>query len=632
MGVFNTKWKKWLLQMLFGKYYYFIKSDKSFAQLIKVINDKSVVIIDINLSIESAIDKCTKELAKKNDKLRSIKGSYFFEEMSKTIEPYLDTGVDTILTMDKLPRVEIKDVDIKRYYPPDAKLFSAVNDNHFPILYDYREKEIKSIKKEINTVLTAIKNLKKANKKTMKIDNDDEEEEKIKCDDIDKKIVEKEIKSCDENNNNYSDIWNQMPKTHQMSEKEVKRIINKCIERKVIICNHWRDIEKMMEKIQKIKSEIEKDPIDVWSDGKGNMKNRLSVYRYITEKIREMGKSRIREGAVFVLDGAILNNDIFLEIDLKRINGIVSEKANYGSQLGEGEQGIMYYILDYISKGYTRFIVHSYDTDLVTYCCINFNYFKSLGLKSLWLRVRNFKYKAYFHKSATIETLSELYYIDINKVVEEITTKYNKKNFNNPLWDPVFTFFYVWGIFLGNDFIRGVHEIILEFFKEKDKKADECTKKFLEIMFVESERYKMPLIELYVFVTKGITNINMFRNNQYFYTTVNMELLMKILLAYREEANLLRFTAGERKKLIIAMINSEYVTNYFINHFRIIDPMKRKFLIPQCDRKVDGYSVYGYEKSEEGKIIQSMNISPKYNNIIFEDENYPKEKKEKKEK
>ncbi len=373
----------------------------------------------------------------------------------------------------------------------------------------------------------------------------------------------------------------------------------------------------------KIKNILEGSNVDVWVDGKGNPENRKKVYKYLTNKWRAFLKNELPVGQIFILEGAIVNHvDNFpyeyscLQF-IKTTKGILNEtkfecRRQIGSQIGEGEQTIMFHINSLKKRGFNKFIVRSTDTDLITYIGKNWSLFQDGDIKNpktnIILRCKNFyfrtkQYRRKYNKKETDENSNRIYIISFIRLSKSIIEMYPRMK------DPLGVFFTFWGIFFGCDFISDVHKTIQRY--HTSEKGDAETKRFLEFFFFtfllrfKTNSFKIknkdPLYSVSI-----VENSN-FENKIYYNTHINSDLIIHLLKYYRSAHKIASFRKDDIKKLLTVCKNAEYVSNYMMNQFRIIKPDLRKYPFPPCTVKnKEGKSVFGYKIGENNKIVQDL--------------------------
>ena len=287
--------------------------------------------------------------------------------------------------------------------------------------------------------------------------------------------------------------------------------------------------------------------------------------------------------------------------------------------MGEGEQGLIYYINKLKNWGFLRTLVYTTDTDIFAYLATNWDY---LGGVSVMIRFHHF----YMGKIPNNIRKNEscMYVCSFSKIAEMIKEMYPH------LHRPVFTYYVFWGIFLGCDFIKGVHKTIQKYCSFYGKGAEE-TDQLLDYFF----NYKLKFIKKYqnpqlnkkkseelqpnidkifkikMFLIKNI-KCSVYDNNIFYSFKLNIKKALQSFLYYRKRYKLPLLKRAQKLKLIATCLNTNYVCEYFINHHRIKNPLHRRKYIPCDSVDNDGCNIYGYKKSEGGKIVQSLNIPKKF--------------------
>jgi len=321
---------------------------------------------------------------------------------SGTIDNYSNFGnTNKVIIVFDLPyRPLIKDIDLTRSYNKNAKLFKYVNDKHFPLYVDERTKKL-------NYYL-------KRSKKN--------EKEKV--------ILRGKIK-----------------KNKTSTKVKYKNIVEAD---KLKLIGIMRMISENKNNIKELGEEIKRYPVEVWKDGKGVFENRLKVYEYLTKKFKALNNPNL------VMDGAVAEgSNEFSSIELH------SNIKTPGSQIGEGELGIMFYIK---TKGYKNVFIHSTDTDTFTIAGLYYA-IEGLGIdQNIFMRCKNW----YYRKNGIGDNSNRIYIVDVKKLSNRL-----KSDFSN-LEYPLLTFWVFWGILLGCDFISGVHKLIQ--INQRDITIDETLK------------------------------------------------------------------------------------------------------------------------------------------------------------
>jgi len=335
--------------------------------------------------------------------------------------------------------------------------------------------------------------------------------------------------------------------------------------------------QKKNQEIKELRDTIKSDKVEIWKSGKGLDENRKIVYKYFTKKF---GQQNFQNKIIF--DGAI-NNKTNEYCAIEFPSGI----TGLGTQIGEAEQGIMFYI--FMNKEtYKRVVIHSTDTDTFTYTGL---YYGIEGVnidQTILMRCKNWYFR---RKIVSGPNSNRIYIVDTKKLSQQIKHKYSN------LKNPVLTFWVIWGVELGCDFIKGVHKLLQE--NQKTKTTEDFINKFFnEILPKHFSNPKAPLVN----VTR-IENPD-FCDDTYYSVRVNDGDMEKLLLRCTTKS----LSSTERKQLRAIFRNTEYVANYMINQYRIKSPELRKYPFPECTLKdEDGYSIFGYEE-ENNKIVQSLNI------------------------
>ena len=132
MGVEEAKWKKLLLKIFFEKCFKYYKDDQSF---IFSNNDKNIVhMFDGSIKFEESLSMTNK--LKKQTSGNSVWKTLFY-----TIIDY--THFENLyFLMDLSYRPPMKDIDTSRIYDKAPDVFKHVNDKHFPLCEDQREKKL----------------------------------------------------------------------------------------------------------------------------------------------------------------------------------------------------------------------------------------------------------------------------------------------------------------------------------------------------------------------------------------------------------------------------------------------------------------------------------------------------------
>jgi hypothetical protein len=558
MGVENSPKKKNFDKKKFKSAFKYYPSDKSFINELKKFNDKRCIIFDGAIPLEEQISL--------ND---TNQGKTLFEGLFNLyIKPYVDmpeTIPVIVFILDLSYRPSIKDLDTRRHYDPNAKLFKEVSDRSFPISKDCRDEEISKCVKCLALYKDNLKKVKEDLKKAVgySIRKNKVSVEKLK---------------------------------HDKYRFEIK-------------IDYYR---RSMDKLLKNKA---KWPVDCWKDGKGNPENRKMVYKYLTQKFINFLQKHLKHGQIFILDGAINKNNDFCSIKFKKEHNEIKKIYSEGYQMGEGEQGLIWYTKQLKKLGFSRFIHHTIDTDIFTYCGANWNYLNNIlspnnnkGV-SIFIRCKNFKKGKIKPKNPTpLDNLiheSSIYICSFTKISQMIKREYGHFEY------PVLTYYLFKGIYMGCDFIRDAHKTIQLY--HSGKKGSIETDQFLDYFF--NQRLKFRSTEK-LFEIHKLKNKN-FENGVYYYLQLNVKKVLEALFYYRKKYNIKNYTYDERLKLVAMCLNTNYVANYFLNQHRIINPIKRR-IYDNCELKdKDGCRIYGYEKDEfSGRIIQSLNVPKKFLNLI----------------
>jgi len=602
MGVDKSKWKKKFIKNhnQLRKSVIYKKDDIHFVKQLIEKKDQRVFINDGSIDFEE-------ELKMSNVFFKRTDGHFIFNRLTNHIKPYLKpylkgSGIPVIdcipvivQILDKHYRPPMKDIDLTRCYRKDSKLFSEVSDANFPLASH-------PLKKQVSKLESVSRKLKK---KIKKAENDILYLKlKLKKDKAGLKRLGIKKKTFNTS-------------TRKTDKKNILKIQIKQIELKNLVLERSK-IEGSITNIFK------KNPADVWVLGKGNPDNRKMVYKYLTDKWRAFLQKELAVGQLFILDGAVVNHTDEFKHEYcalqfrRKIGGAFEETVlecnrAVGSQIGEGEQSIMYYINTLITKKRAnRFIVRSTDTDLITYIGKNWRHFEKIRVDkspiNIILRCKNFyyrtdKWRKKFTKKKTEENSNKIYIISFCRLTKTIEEMYPE------LEDPLGAFFTFWGIFLGCDFIAGVHKTIQKHHSIGSKKGDKETQVFLEFFFLKLLNFKVKSEKVNkdpLYQTTFIKNDN-FENDTYYNTHINKESVLNLLNFYRHRHGMPNFNEEQRKKILITCKNTEYVSNYMLNQYRIKDAEMRRYPFPPCHlTNDDNESIFGYVKSAGGKIIQEL--------------------------
>jgi hypothetical protein len=508
-----------------------------------------------------------------------------------------------VYILDLSYRPPIKDVDVSRSYDPNADLFRCVSDERFPSREDVRDK----------TLLRIVKELSKHKTKLEKV-----------------RTHLKKIKT------------GRILKRGSSSKESL-------LKDKIDLNFKIRILEGQASKLRKDKMET---PLDVWSAGKGNPENRKMVYQYLTKKFIDNIRQKLVPGQVFILDGVVKTkqqrevyklNPEFEFFALKIIKKVVCGKDGKevkkmvytfepGYQMGEGEQGLVYYVKKLKGLGFDNTLVYTTDTDVFAYFALNWEYLRGANDSlSVYLRFNHF-YKGKLPNDPQ-KNDSKMYICDFPMICKMIEGMY--PHLHNPIATR-----YLFFILLGCDFIKGVHKLIQQYCSfygrtkdGRDVKGVVETDRLLDYLFnfrlkfQTEKKYKNPPInrredhtqrkinEIFKLKFFDIIPINggAYKNNTYYRVEVNVRTILNTFTYYRKKYGIKSFTREEKQKLVAICLNTNYVAEYFMNQHRIVNPLFRKKYI-NCDMTdKEGCHIYGYKRSEEnGKIVQSLNVPKKY--------------------
>lgn len=573
MGVDESTKKKLLIERhpLFKEAISYLPDERKFLSHIANNEDHRVILFDSIIWFEETIEKATKLKRELN---QPLEGSFFFSLFIKHISPYINAkGIDAIIIcMDKGDgRPPTKDIDTKRLYDLKAKPFIEVTDRKFPLASHPNESELKALNKENNKLQRHMVTL----------------EKKLK-------VYEKKMKTIKYKHPTKATLQAKAKILQELQEVSTKYKVTS---------------SKLKEKADILKNDKE---YDVWKWGKGNIQNRKMVYRYLTQKFIEyLERYLIDPSQVIILDSAVLNGKDYcqLQIKLLRTPSKYSRLELYTgkehSELGEGEQSIMYYLHTYSKMGIKRFIIKTKDTDILTYLGINWTYFGDIDV---FLVCKNYYASSDKEEFRDIRN-QKVYIIRFNDLAQKMRTYYKNLTLEQ---DPLSTFFSIWGVFLGCDFIKDVHKTVHQV------KTDEAIDDFLQYFFFYILQFKTDSNTEFI-VKTSVVESKLFQDNKYYNTQINAKQLIKLLRFYRDqkiEKQKLRENNNRKKKLKpfvqeeldhlnVILKNTSYVLNYMKNQFRIISPDLRKVQYPPCDTKLHDTYIFGYKRDPiTGRIIQ----------------------------
>jgi len=613
MGVDKSTQKKKYMKNKFADAYVYYKDDKTYTMTCR---GDEVHLHEMSIYHEE-----------ENSFANSIgreDGAFVFKRIWLHISPYRNICDTNIAIFDLANRPSIKDIDTRRSYRPDADVFKQVNDRVFPVTSDPRKKELKRYTK-------AIEDLKILKKKPSRYKN----KSKITRDVFDKMDLEKS-----------------------------KGDIDKAVES---ACNHM--ISGFVVKMRRIEKKLKKHPKDVWGEGKGVPKNRMKVWGYYANKIRQqIGRVPGRKDSLFVIDGAVKDWK-FVGAWGTTNSGL---KTRWGikpsTNLGEGEQSVMWYI-DYFVRehGRKKLVVHSTDTDLYTYTALYYAVVRGRGGHRIFIRGKNF----YSDKSLVKLCLAALpmsdrkrrTFVEANTFIYECALDHRRNGTPPPpfvgsgpgredLWKklvdkgndpdrvifgdltdslrvvknskmymvnmhkicrrvqkeympyqkrPVVTFFVVWGILLGCDFLSGFHRN----FQRPNQKADsievfikywleDALKKHHDLVVVHSEEN-----EDYVDGKEYDVDIDIGKV---------LEIMCHYHISYDEP-----LPKEKKITLVGRCLCAEYIAWYMLNQWRLKTPeLREKLYRDPCFTDSDGCNVHGYTMDGSGKVVHSDSIPMKY--------------------
>lgn len=470
---------------------------------------------------------------------KTIRGDKFFKALTSYIDPYISSNTFSVImwTFDGPWRPPEKSIDTSRQYDPNAPLLENVSDEKFPISSDSREDKVKSLKKKIQ----------KLEKKEKEGGN------KIY-------IKKKNSKALNKNR----------------------------------IALHTQEMA-----LKKILEDIKKEKIESWKYAKGRPENRKKVYKYLTDKFIDYITKNLSVGQTFILDFAVVNDE-YRAVRFFNDGNTITQKIEIGSQVGEGEQAIMYHIENENPK---NVIVHSYDTDVITYCTLNLTLNWKMD-KKIWVRCKNFAYrtsKTLNEKKMLSDEVntSKIYAIKIDELVNQISEKYGSNK--------VLQFIVTWGIFLGDDSIDGVHEVLQRC--HSGPNGDKCTMDLIDKFL---EKY----IKKYNYTSISPVNVPHFKDNKYWYLYIDIKTIFEMIQNYRESCNLDSLSLENKFFIAGTCARTIFITNYILNQFRVLDFNKRHYPLPKGDKIADGGRIFGYEKNSKGETVQSIDLPPKLLDLV----------------
>jgi hypothetical protein len=597
-----------------GGFKWYADDDEFVSRMEADPKEKRVVIFDGSIPIETEISQNT-----------TNRGDVFFKNLfTYHIKPYIgkESVPIIVFVMDLHYRPDIKDLDTTRSYDPDAETFKQVNDAVFPVKEDVRNNKLSEYVTSLSVTKTNLSV-------------------------IMKKIEAAERLGIKKKNENLVSLKEDK---HDLSTKA----------------------EFFKRQIECLRTDKRKHPIDSWKAGKGNPHNRKMLYSYITQKFIAYLRANLKSSQVFYLDGVVATPEIkslpgnqhlapyeycamkFYKIvvgqrphpkDKEKVVPVHKMVIEYevGAQLGEGEQGMLYYIQKIKEEwDYSRFMVATTDTDIFGYLGLNWRHLSQLRSAaptskpgvSVLVRCKNF----YYGKTPNepVKDGSRMYVASFNRIAELIRQMYPS------LYNPVFTYYLFWGVFLGNDFIRDVHKTIQKChsgYREADTGYRE-TNQFLDYLFnhafrcvshkkvyrgdtdpgINRKREKSEAqtrMDKYMKKIKfaGVKSIKTasYSHGVYRMVKLNIGRVLKVLVEYRRKFGIKPFTKGKVRKLIATCLNTQYVANYFMNQYRMVNSLKRRTLVKCDDTDKDGCHGYGYMRDEKtGKVVQSLNIPKAY--------------------